>query len=230
MEKIKMPAKKRELTGKKAKNLRREKWILGNIYGRDVDSLSVMVEEPVFKQTFHKAGETGLIEVAIEGEAPRSVLVKDVQKDVVSGAILHVDFYQVNLKEKITTIVPLTFIGEPEMIKQGEAILLTIISELEVECLPADIPSELTVEIGNLADFEQVIAVKDIPVPADIEVKTDPDEVVCKLDTAEIKEEEEPTPATEEGMAGAEQGEAGASEEGGESSGENGEKKDDKSE
>ncbi|PIU68567.1 50S ribosomal protein L25 [candidate division WWE3 bacterium CG06_land_8_20_14_3_00_42_16] len=217
MEKLKLKVEKRELVGKKAKRLRRENWVLGNIYGKGMASIPVAIHDSEFKKIYQQSGETNLIEVEVGGEKARPVLIKDVQLDVVSSQPLHVDFHQVDLKEKITTTVPLEIVGESTAVEQNIGILLNLVNEIEVECLPEDIPNSIRVDISSLTGLNQAIFIKDLPVPPQVDIKTPLEEMVCKIEEPVIKEEvEEVKPAEVEGEAvaeGEEGKEAGETEE-----------------
>src|SRR6266542_3835938 len=101
MNRIALTADKRELMGRKLGRLRRDGILPGNIYGNKIDSQAVQVPLKVFMKVFEEAGETGLIDLMVDGEK-RPVLVHDVSYDPVSDIPVHVDFHQVNLKEEVT--------------------------------------------------------------------------------------------------------------------------------
>ena len=201
MEKTALVAQKRTIVGKKSKQLRRKGIVPANIYGPQVQSLAVQVQEGDFKKVFAKAGGTGIVDLHLEGENIRPVLIKDVQRDPVLPSPVHVDFYQVNLKEKITTAVPLTFVGESEIVKHGEGIFLSLIDEIEVECLPEDIPSEIAVDISSLQAVDESRFVKDLNIPANVTVKTPAEELVCKIEKPRMEEVVEEVKPAEEAAA-----------------------------
>lgn len=179
----------RALLGKKVKQLRRQGQIPAVVYGHNVESTPLTVDVRQFSNTLRQAGETGLIDLTISSESkPRPVLVHAILRDPVTDAVLHVDFYQVNLKEKLTTMVPLEYIGESELVKNNEALLLEILQEVEVECLPTDIPSSIEVDTTALAEINQGIIVSELKAPAGVEIKTDPEEMICKLTSPRIQE------------------------------------------
>src|SRR5690606_23721612 len=116
---------------------------------------------------------------------------------------------------KLTAMVPLEFVGESELVKTNEALLLEVMQEVEVECLPADIPSSIEVDTSALAEINQGITVGDLTVPAEVEIKTDSEEMVCKLSSARIQETAEELAeeaAAEEAAAEASSAEAPAAE------------------
>ena len=185
-----LSATPRIIFGKKVKQLRRANLVPANVYGHNVEPVAISLEQKPFLATFKKAGETGLIDLQIgEDKATRPALVHSVLLDPVSNAILHVDFYQVNLKEKLTATVPLEFVGESPIVKNKEGILLELLQEVEVESLPTDIPSSIVVDISILVEVDQGIVAGDLPLPAGVELQTEADEMVCKIDSALMAEE-----------------------------------------
>jgi large subunit ribosomal protein L25 len=194
-------AEPRTILGKKVKQLRRNGLIPANIYGHNVDSTPVSVAVAEFLRVYKQAGETGLIDLSIGKEITRPVLVHAMLEDPASGALLHVDFYQVNLKEKLITAVPIEFVGESPIVKTKGGILLELLQEVEVECLPTEIPHSFAVDISGLTEVDQGIHVKDLPLPAGVEMQTDGDELVCKIDTAQMSEETVSDMSTAESLA-----------------------------
>jgi large subunit ribosomal protein L25 len=182
---------KREVFGKKLKALRREGILPGNVYGKDIASTAVQVPTKEFKELYKEVGATGLIEVQIEGEKPRPVLIHDVHMDHINHVPLHADFYQVNLKEKVKTMVPVTLIGEPQAVVDKLGELLQTLSEIEVEALPADLPEKFEIDVTKLSAVDEQITIADLVKPQGVEILTEPEQVVVKI--AAIVEEPEPT-------------------------------------
>lgn len=187
MQKHILKADKRIITGKKVKNLRKDGFLPGNIYGKNVTSEAVQTNLKEFLKVYHDVGETGLIDLQIDSSS-RPVLIHNLQYNPVSDLPLHADFYQVNLKEKITTHVPLEFIGQPEAVTQKIGALLTILDEIEVEALPADLPEKIELDVTKLKEIDQEIKVKDIVVAASyaaykdkVEILTDSELTVVKI-------------------------------------------------
>lgn len=189
MESLKLEAQERKIFGKKIKKLRQEGLIPANVFGRDIKSLGIQVKGSDFNKIWKKAGETSLVDLSIGESKTRPVFIKAVQKDPVTGLVLHADFQQVNLKEKITAIVPLVLEGESPIEQSGEGLVLQTLNELEVEALPTEIPHEVKVDISKLNEIGQTVHVKDLAIPKEVEVKTDPEAVVVSVQTAEMKEE-----------------------------------------
>jgi large subunit ribosomal protein L25 len=148
------------------------------LYGKNIEPLALSVEALSFKKLFHKAGESSLVALTINNEAPRFVLFKAPQFDPRTNDLVHIDLYQVNLTEKIKAEVPLIFIGEAPALSTHEAILVTNRDKVEVECLPRELPHQIDVDISGLEKIDDAIYVKDLKLPAGVEVSDDPDELV----------------------------------------------------
>lgn len=207
MEKVTLSADTRKILGKKVKKLRKEGLIPANLFGKDMKSKALQVDEKDFRKVFRQAGETGLVNVKVDKET-YSALIHNVQLDPKTDSFLHTDFHKVNLKEKITAHVPIVLEGEAPAEKTGVGLLLQTLSELEVESLPADIPHEVKIDVSGLKEVGQSIQVKDLKVGRDkVEIKNDPEDTVITVQTAEMKEEViEEAPAPEEVEAVAEKG------------------------
>lgn len=190
MDKLALTAEKREVLGRKVKALRTEGKIPANIFGKAVDSTAIVLDSKAFEPVFKEAGETGLIEITVSG-SKKPVLIHNVQKDPLTDKILHVDFRQVDLKQKITANVPVELTGESPAEKQGFGTAVQQIDEIEVESLPTDLPEKFEVDISNLNQVDDAIFVKDIKVSDKVEVKVGPDEIIVKV---EALREEEPEP------------------------------------
>lgn len=223
-------AEKRTITGKHVKKLRREGRLPANVYGKGLPSTAIQVSTKDFDTVFKSVGETGLVDLIFEGKS-HPVLVKNLQLEYPLRTPLHVDFYQVNLKEKVKTMVPLEIIGEPKAVTENIGILLQQITEVEVEALPMELPEKLEVNVESLAQIGDQIIVSSLTPPQGVEVLTDPEQIIVKIDELVVEEPEEEAPAEgEEGETA--EGEAaegeGTAEEGEKSDGEEGKPEDGK--
>ena len=131
----------RSLTGRKVKQLRESGIIPGNVFGKKVKSVAVQVEADALVKVLKQSGETGLLDLEINGET-RPVLIQNIQTHPVTGKTIHVDFRQVDLKEKVKAKVPLVISGEAPAVQEKLGVLLILVDELEVEALPADLPEK----------------------------------------------------------------------------------------
>jgi large subunit ribosomal protein L25 len=229
MNKIPLKAEERNLLGKKVKQLRRDGIIPAHVYGNKVETEHVSVNAKDLMPVIHQAGETGVIELQIGAERVRPVMVRGIQHGPIKGDILHVDFYQVNLKEKVTVPVPLVLkelAEEIESVKMGEAVVLQTLSEVSVEALPTDLIDNIEVDISSLKNVDDAITVSQLSYNHEtITVLAEPEEVVVKLAPAVTEEmqklmEEQAAEAAEgaegEEKAEGEEGESSEGEEGGE--------------
>lgn len=202
----KLKVEKRTVLGKKVKKLRKSGILPANIYGKDLKSQAVQIALSDFLSVFKETGETGLVELELDSQT-RPVLIKNLQLEYVDRTPVHVDFYQVNLKEKVKTMVPLVFTGEPKAVVDKLGLLLTPVSEIEVEALPADLPENIEVNVENLAAVGNQILVSDLKVASVVTVLTDQEQVVVKIDELVSKETQEEVAAEQ---AAKEQAEAPA--------------------
>lgn len=160
MDRLSLQAEDRKILGKKVKKLRQEGKLPGHVFGKGLETEHVSVDGKIFLKTLKVAGETSLIDLKIGTEKVRPVLIKGVQYDPISGQAIHIDFYQVNLTQKVKVPVPLVLIGEsPESVKLGETIVLQTLNEVEVEALPADLIEKIEVDISLLKNINDAITV-----------------------------------------------------------------------
>lgn len=182
MDIITLSAQPRTIVGKKLKSVRAQKLVPAVLYGHKVDTQMLTVPVVAFDKTYQKAGESALVDLAIEGKETTKVLIHDVARDPVKGTVLHVDFYQVNMKEELTTEIPLVFTGESKAVEELGGTLVKSIEELEVRCLPSDLVHEITVDISSLVTFEDVLRVKDVILPKGMIALDDPEDVLVSVD------------------------------------------------
>ncbi len=210
MDRLSLTADERKVLGKKVKTLRRDGKLPAHVFGKGVEGENVVVTQKDFLKTFHLAGETGVIDLKIGSEKVRPVMVRDVQYDPVSNLPVHIDFYQVNLSQKVKVNVPLVLIGEqPESVKMGEAIVLQTISEIEVEALPTDLVENIEIDITSLAAIDDAITVGQLQFDrSKLTVEVPEEEIVVKLAPAVSAEMEKllEEQAAEQAAAAAEEG------------------------
>jgi large subunit ribosomal protein L25 len=194
---------KREITGSKVKKLREIGLIPAIIFSKKasrgiVPTTPITVVFKEFIKIYKEAGESTLIDLKIKGDQERKVLISEVQKHPVTLDPIHVSFYKVDLTEKITANIPITLINEEECrpVKTKEGSLLQVLNEVEIECLPSDLPSVFEVDVSVMQNVGDALTVKDcIKVdPAKVDLKEGLEEIVVKVDFAEqlVVEEEEP--------------------------------------
>lgn len=192
MDRLSLQADERKILGKKVKQLRRDGKLPAHVFGKGVEGEIVSVEAKEFLKTFHLAGETGLIDLKIGKEKVRPVLVRDVQHDPVSGQPIHIDFYQVDLTQKVKVPVPLVQVGQqPEAVHLGEAIVLQTLNEVEVEALPTDLVEKIEVDISSLKQIDDAITVSQLNYDKNkLNLQADEEAIVVKLAPAVTAEME----------------------------------------
>jgi len=182
MDRIELKVTKREILGKKVKHLRRQGITPVHVFGHGIESLALQCDTSELERVLTRAGHTGLVNLKLDSEKkPRTVVIREFSRDWRGGRLLHVDFYQVKMGEKIRLEVPVVLLGEAPALKSKANMLEHELETLTVECLPGKIPPHLEVDISGLTEAGQAIRVKDIPVDKDINVLNDPELVVVKI-------------------------------------------------
>jgi large subunit ribosomal protein L25 len=191
MKGLELEVAKRNVTGKKVRFLRREGIVPGNIYGHGIDSISIQADAKTLKHLLANAGQTVLISLKVAGaKAPTKVLVREVQRNPMNDELLHVEFYQVRMTEKIKTDVPLVFVGEaPALKKIKNSSLIHIMDSIHIEALPDDLPHNFEVDVSGLEEIDHVIHVRDIPLSKGVTLLSDEEQVVVKV--VEVRKAEE---------------------------------------
>ena len=145
------------------------------------------------------AGENVIIDLAIEGKEKsknKTVIVKEVQHDPIKDSIIHIDFQEISLKDKLKVKVPIAIKGEAIGVSEEAGVLSQLEWELEVECLPTAIPEHIDINVDEL-HLNEALCIKDIVIPGDVQILGDPDQVILSVslpsvegDAAEGEEEE----------------------------------------
>ena len=199
MDKLTLKAEKRSVVGRKVKNLRKEGYLPGSVYGKKIESESLQLKLADFEKVFKDAGETALVELQINSDK-KPVLIHNVQLDPLTDKVLHVDFFQVNLKEKVSAKVPVELMGEAPAEKQALGTVVQYVDEIEVEALPADLPEKFEIDVSSLTEVGQTIYLKDFKFDkSKVEIKEDLEKIIAKVEPPKEEKEELPA-ATPEGV------------------------------
>ncbi len=202
MEKVVLKATKRNVSGKQVNALRRAGKLPAVIYGRRTEPISITLDAHHANLVLSKVGSSSLISIDVDGkEYP--ALVRERQRNYVKGTLLHVDFLAVSLTEKIKAEVRIEVTGISPAVKDLNAVLVTGLHSLSVECLPTDLPDRVLVDISGLAEVGDGLHVRDIVMPEKIRVLDDPDEMVI-VTTFAKEEAVEEAPAVVEGAVAVE--------------------------
>lgn len=180
----------RTVTGKKVRVLRKDGVLPANVYGKQMTSIAVQLPAKDFAELYKKVHETGLVDLTVEGKV-YPVLIHNVQRHPITHDPLHADFFKVNLKEKITANIPVVMVGEAQAVTDKKGVLLQLLSELEVEALPTDLPEHIEISVEKLAEVDEQITVAEIKAPANTVITNDPAQAVFRIGELVSKEAEE---------------------------------------
>ena len=213
MDRIELETSQREVLGKKVRHLRRKGITPVHVFGHGIESLALQCDTASLERVLAKAGKTSLVSLRVgEEKKSRKVMVSKVQRDWRESNLLHVDFHQVKMKEKVTADIPVVLVGHTEAAKMSGITLEQDLKTLTVECLPGDMPKSIELDISSLDGPGKVIRVEAIEPRKGIRILNAPGLVVVKLSTHVVKEEEkvaeevveaaEAAPVAEEKSAG----------------------------
>lgn len=194
----------RTVLGKKVAQLRRTGQTPANIYGHKVDSKAVQADTVELLHMMKGGSRNQIINLVVDGEgSPRNVMIRDVARDPVTHSVLHVDFYEVSMTEKMKAQVRVILTGDSDAVATYQGILLQMIESIEVEALPADIPAQFECDVTVLTQLEQSVHVRDLHIDESrIAVMTDPDVVVARVASPRLAAEEGAPAAAGEGAEG----------------------------
>jgi large subunit ribosomal protein L25 len=188
MEKVVLKATKRDVVGKQVKALRREGKLPAVIYGRHTDPINVNLEAHTAQIALAKLTSSSLVTIDVEG-TEHLALVREKQRDYIKNKLLHVDFLAVSLTEKLRTSVPVHFVGISLAVKDFNAVMVHNLEQLEVECLPNDLPERIDVDISMLNRPGEGIRLRDVQVSDKVRLLGDPDTMVAVATFAKVEEE-----------------------------------------
>ncbi len=185
---IEIKAQPRTELGKKVNKARKSGLIPAVVYGHGIKSESIYVPAKEFEKAYKAAGESTIVGLELAGKK-RNTLIHDVSRDPLSDQILHIDFYQVRMDEKLKAKVPLVFVGESLAVKAEGGVLVKNIQEVEVEALPQDLPRQIEVDISALANFDDHIYLKDLSLPGSAHITAEANEIVASVIPPRSEEE-----------------------------------------
>jgi large subunit ribosomal protein L25 len=192
---------KREVLGKKTRFLRRQGLTPAHLFGHGVESLALQCDTIELQHTIARKGTTRLVNINVGGEKEaRRVFIREIQRDAITGMLIHVDLYQVNKAEKIKVALPIIFVGAAPALKQKNNIIEHIINELDVESLPDDLPPQIEIDLSILVEVNQSISVRDIKLKPGVTIVAPPDQLIVKI-TQVAEEKEEVVVPTAEAIA-----------------------------
>ncbi len=196
----------RTLTGKKVRRLRRQGIIPVHVYGAGIEPANLQVDDRTLNRLLPQVGSNIPISVEYEDRDEENIcFVREVQRHPVTENIIHVDFLRVDVTQTIAAEVPVTLEGTSPAVSQMAGTLLQNMQSLSIEALPMDMPSELTVDISGIIDFDVVLSVSDVETPGNVTVLNNPEDVIVRVAPPRLEVEfEEDMEEGEEGEEGAE--------------------------
>ena len=190
MDKIELQTTPREVLGKKVRFLRRQGITPVHLFGHNIESAALQCDTTQLQHALAQAGRTRLINLKLDkAKKPRNVVVREVQREPHTGELLHVDFYQVSMEEKIRVDIPIVPVGEAPALKLKDNFLTQELNSLTIECLPDEIPASVELDVSSLTEVDQTIHVQDITLGKEITVLNNPEQLVVKISARHIEEE-----------------------------------------
>lgn len=177
------------------------------LYGNGQLGQSLKIKRAELEKTVRIAGESNLINLKL-GNTSKNVLIKEVQRNGLSGKMTHVDFLEVNMKNKITTEIPFHFIGESKAVREMSGSLIKDLDALEVECLPEDLVDHIDVDISALKEFHDNISTTDLNLPKGIKLINTHEQIIISVIPPRVIVEEKVEETTEKPKAAVETKEA----------------------
>jgi large subunit ribosomal protein L25 len=198
MEQIELSAAPRQVLGKQVKALRRAGLVPANLYGRSIEPLALQVDAKPLSRVLSRAGTSRLITLSVEGrKEPQVALIRDIQREPITGSLYHVDFFVVSMTERIKVEVNIVAVGESPAVQRGEGVLVQALNSVQIECLPGDLVDVLRVDVSNLDKIDAQLTVKDLLVSDRVKILADPDETVVRVTPIREEKVEEVVPAAE---------------------------------
>jgi large subunit ribosomal protein L25 len=197
MEEIVINASRRDIIRKQVKALRREGQLPAVLYGRNIETMPIMFNYRESSREIDRLGSSTLVVIKLDGESHYS-LVREKQRDVIKGTLLHVDFQAVSLTEKVRAEVSVELVGESPAVKELGGLIIVNNENLEVEALPRDLPDRIEVDISALQEIGDSIYVRDLSLVGDVSILADEDEPIVLVTLPSIEEEPEEEEVEEE--------------------------------
>jgi large subunit ribosomal protein L25 len=196
---IRLDAQPRTVAGKRVKQLRRSGVVPIVLYGGHISSSSLQAEERPLRTVLSRAGHNRLIYLNLGDPTPRVVLAREIQREPITGQLLHVDLQEVSLTEKMTLDVPIALHGTAPAVTRGEGLMIHGLEAVSIRVLPTDLIPEIVVDVTVLGNVNDALHVSDLRVSDNIEILTPLDEMIAKIIPVkeEVITEEVPVAAAE---------------------------------
>lgn len=187
---------------KENNRLKKDNNVLAVVYGKGFENINIAVDKKEATELFHQVGYSQIIDLKDkDSDTGYSVLIHDIDFDPVHSHIRHIDFLKVNMNQTIRTEVALHFIGESRAVFNLGGTMVTVLEDIEVECLPKDLPAAIEVDISKLDEFSDTIHVSDLVTDPKVTILTDPESLIVKVEAPKTNEELEAELSSEVGQA-----------------------------
>jgi len=191
MPEMSIKATRRDVLGKKMQVLRRKGITPAHLFGHNLKSEALSCDTTELAKILSQAGTTRLVSLNIEGDKEaRKVFVREIQRDIMSRDLLHVDFYQVRKDEKMEMAIPVILVGEAPAMRGKGRMVSRGLNEIKISCLPEKVPPHIEVDISVLTDLDKGVYVSDIKLDSGITIHDDPQQLIVKVTEVSIKAEE----------------------------------------
>lgn len=190
MEEKVLSAEVRNVLGKQVKALRREGGLPAVLYGHNFDPVSITLNAKEASRILAGVTSSQLLTLEIGGKK-HSALVREKQRHPVRGNLIHIDFLAVSMTEKLRAMVVIDTTGEAPAVQDFDGLVVSGVEQVEVECLPGDLPERITVDLSSLKEIGDAIYVRDVKLSSAVEILTDPDEMIVLVTAPSVEEEEE---------------------------------------
>ena len=186
-ETLRLALQPREITGKKVQSLRDQGILPIGICGRGIEPYSAQVDEREFNKVINQAGYSGLIELSIPGQKRQAAFLLEVQRNSVTNRIIHADLRVVDVNEPVELDIHVALQGENDLVSRGNAVLNLVQSVIRVRALPSDVPHQIDIDATSLTEVGQQILVKDLSLPANVEILDDAEALVLSLGYPQVE-------------------------------------------
>jgi len=181
MEKLKLAVQNRSVLGKQQNTLRKTGVVPGNLYGFKKESIAVQVEKIPFEKIFAHVGVNTVFELTVGDQSPRAVLVREVQRDPISGAPIHVDFFEVQDGRKLKAKIRVRFEGVAPAVKEKGGVIVPGLETVSLVCAPEELPAEIIIDLKQLDDLGKSVRVRDLIFPASVRVLSNPHDTLVSV-------------------------------------------------
>jgi len=201
MANVELKVRPRTVLGKKVKAMRRGGRTPGNVFGHKIASTAVEADTMELTHVLRGMTRNAIVNLTVEGEgAPRTVVVREVSRDTVTSKILHIDFYQISMTEKMRAEVPIVLVGTSDAVVTLGGVLLQTLERVPIEAFPGDIPTQFEVDVSQITQLDGSLHVRDLDVDqTKVTLHAEPDVVVARVATPRLVAAEEEAAAPAEG-------------------------------